>query len=110
MFDGRRQNPLNRLVECRGSFWGNALRLRPRMYPCFKQRFVSVDVTQTAEKGLVQEQRLNGAAVAREARMEVVEAQRERVGSQPRHHSRHLGRVLHAAKLPGVIVYQHSAV
>jgi hypothetical protein len=61
------------------------------MYARRKQSFVRVDVSQTAEKCLVQKQRLNTAAVAREARVKVVEAQGQRVGPHPRNTSRYFG-------------------
>ncbi len=80
------------------------------MYPGKKQRFVGIDVPQTTEKGLVQEQRLNRAAVARQARMELVEAHRQWIRTQPHHRGRHLGGVLDAAKLPGVVVYEHPGI
>ncbi len=97
-------------VKFGGSLAGKAAGRRTGMDACGEKRLVCIDISDSTQKCLVQEQRLDRTIPFPETSVEGFGFDQQRVGPGLGYIGRNLGKELHAAKLPDIVVDEDSAI
>ena len=108
--DGLSQHCDDGVVEPAGARIPQPVRHRQGMYPGAKQGFVGVDIPQTAQESLVQQQGFDARLAAFQSRREILERHLQRLGAQAGDTQGEFLAEFEAPELAAVVEEQNSAV
>jgi len=110
MPDSQFKNGNNLAMQFFGTQFGQPAGAGARVDAGRKQRFVRVNVPNSCNKALVEQQRLNVSAMAFQALQKFSRADRQRVGTTTRQEIGYLGKVFKAPKLADIVENQRPVV